>query len=543
MNLVIFFLLWYNFFTAYLSYCHSIFISLGFTMKKKNCSKRKYLFIVSSVVCAALLITAGIFICGKLSAPAEKNQHLRLADHQIRFRELSARLKKRQISNLLATSDYQSVFLSMYDISTFPTEAFTIYKGIPTLKPDYRLRNTEELNDVLGIVFSAGNDITNVFLGLDPFYFLRPSASPAEPAVLPENEWLTYVDANPDTSFDILFSFPSMDYWVSIPEADRSKALALYEQMVYVLSTRNNITMYYIGGEDWLICNPGNYTDFFIPNSQVAEKIFLHTFCDIHFTITAENASERLQQTRNMINAEAAAPTEYPDLSQYDIVFFGDSILGNYTGSLAIVDSIGSLSGASVFNCAQGGTCAAELSPGALCFPRLVAEFLAGQPQAPDTVYGQGILKYTSSDHSEKETCFLINFGLNDYFSGIALENTMEPGDILTYTGAIRTAIADLRKSYPDALYIIMGPGQVTIFNEGTDLRNEKNNLYDYAAAAAAVAKELDISYIDLYNSLPEGSDELTDVLLGDGVHYNEHGRFVLSRKIMTFIAGCRDSS
>lgn len=512
-------------------------------MKKKNCSKRKYLFIVSSAICAALLITAGIFIYRKLSAPEEKNQYSWLADHQLRFRELSARLKKRQIFNLLATSDYQSVFLSMYDISAFPTEAFTIYKGIPTLKPDHRLRNTEELNDVFRIVFSSGNDITNVFLGLDPFSFLRPSSAPAEQAVAPENEWLTYIDANPDTSFDILFSFPSMDYWVSVPEADRDRALSLYEQMVYMLSTRSNITMYYVGGEDWLICNPGNYTGFFIPNGQVAEKIFLYTFCDGWFKITAENASETLQQTRNMINAEAAAPAEYPDLSQYDIVFLGDSVLGNFSGSLAIADIIATFSGASVFNCAQGGACAAELSPEGLCFPRLAAEFLAGQPQTPDTVYGQGILKYASSDHDEKKTCFLINFGLNDYFCGVAPENTMEPGDILTYTGAMRTAIADLKESYPDALYIIMGPGRIIKFNEGTDLLNGKNNLYDYAAAAAAVAKELDISYIDLYNSLPEGSDELADILLYDAVHYNEHGRFVLSRKIMTFIAGCRDSS
>ena len=479
--------------------------------KRKGINKRLFLLVLA--VCLVLL-AAGPFA----------------------YRKLSAYIEKKHALEFLAASDYQSVFLSMYDISAFPMEAFTVNKGIPTLKSDYCWKNADELNAAFKNIFSSENDITHVFLGLDPFSLLRSSVDSDDPAAL--SVWLGFADSHPDTSFEILFSFPSMDYWLSLQEADRDRALNLYEGLACLLYTRNNITMYYVGGEDWLICNPFSYTNSFAVNSQVSEKIFLYTFCDGYYKITADNASAMLETTRNRILAQASAPSQYPDLSKYDIVFIGDSILGIDTGTLSFEGIISAFSGASVFNCAQGGTCAAESMPGILCFPKITSEFVAGQPSAPpDTVYGQGILNYASSDHSGKKLCFLINFGLNDYFNGLPLENTADPGDIRAYTGAMRTAITNLQKRFPDALYVIMGPGQVTEFQNGTELLNENNSLYDYSAAACDLACELGASYLDLYNDFPDAEEKLTDVLLRDGIHYNEHGRFCLSQKIMSFIA------
>lgn len=476
-------------------------------MKKQYFNKR--FFIIAAAVCLILLTAAGPFV----------------------YRKLSVYIEKKHALEVLAASDYQSVFLSMYDISAFPMEPFAVNKGIPTLKSDYCWKNTAELNTALQNIFSSGNNITNVFLGLDPFALLQSSARSSA-----FNDWLTFADSNPNTSFEVLFSFPSVDYWLSLSEADRDKALSLYESLAGMLYTRNNIIMYYVGGEDWLICNPSNYTGSFTVNSQVSEKIFLYTFCDGYFEITAENAAEMLAQTRSQILSQTAAPVEYPDLSGYDIVFIGDSILGIDTGSLSFEGIISSLSGASVFNCAQGGTCAAESAPGRLCFPKITSEFLCGQPSAPDAVYGQGILQYASSDHSGKKLCFLINFGLNDYFNSLPLASIADPYDIRCYTGAMRAAIVELQKHFPEALYIIMGPGQIIRFQEGTELINGVNSLYDYSTAASELADELGTAYLDLYHEFPAAGEELADVLLRDGIHYNEHGRLCLSRRIMEFI-------
>lgn len=482
--------------------------------REKACSHRQILISVSAV---SVILLLAVCLCS--------------------FGVMSAYPEKRKTLKLLENSDYESVFLSMYDVSSFSNELFTTNKGIPTLQPDYLLRNTNELNEALESAFASGNNITHIFLGLNPFSFRPSSSASAETAFLKENDWIAHIDANPHVTFEILFPFPSVEYWLSLTAADRSRILTLYEKAVYLLDTRSNVIMYCAGGEDWLICNPSNYTGSFTVNSQVSEKIFLYTFCDGNFQITSENVSETLLQIQNIIESGDDVPAEYPDLSQYDIVFIGDSILGKDTGTLSFEGIISAFSGASVFNCAQGGSSAAEQTPEKLSFPGIVSEFLAGQPELPDTVYGQSILKYGSFDHSDKRTCFLISFGLNDYFCGLPLDNPSNPADIHTYAGAMRTAITDLQKRYPNALYIIMGPSRITAFQNGTELVNGKNCLYDYSAAAASLADELGAFHLDLYNEFPDKTESPADVLLADGVHYNEHGRFILSQRIISLIS------
>lgn len=478
--------------------------------------KKKLFYLFSAVVCIILLVTAGSFS----------------------YKILSSYTEKKRVLTLLSDSDYTSVFLSMYNTSPFPAEAFSVNRGVPTLKPDYCFRNVKDLNAALQTVFCSGNHMTNVFLGLDPFSFTQSVSNPPDFDALLENGLLNLIDANPEVSFDVLFSFPSMDFWRTLPESSLRQALDLYAKLVDILDAKENISMYYVGGEDWLICNPSNYNDFFTPNSQVAEKIFLYTFCDGVFRITRDNAPQILQNALHTISAEASAPAEYPDLSRYDIILMGDSILANDTGSLSIPDIIATFSGASVFNCSQGGASAAKTSAEIVCFPEIVEDFLSGQPKSPDTVYGQGILKYVSSNHAGQKTCFIIHFGVNDYFNGTPIKDGESGEDIPTYIGAMRSAVTALKKSYPNAMYIIMGPGRITAFHDGTDLVNGKDRLIDYYAAVSALADELDVDYIDLYTDFPDGDDEIADVLLRDGVHYNEHGRFRLSRKIMTFLNG-----
>lgn len=482
-------------------------------MEKKTFFRNRR-FTLYSAICISLLAATGLFFCAAASGP-----------------------EREQALNRLAASDYKSVFLSMYDISAFSSEAFSENRGIPTLKWDYCIQNAKELDDALKNIFASESAVTNVFLGLNPFS-LQPSNASEDSDALFEDDWLSCIDENPDTSFDILFAFPSMDYWLSLPEETRDRIFVLYGELVQTLDKKDNLSMYYVGGEDWLICNPANYTGSFSTTEQIAEKIFLYTFCDGCYKITAENAAEKIRHTREMIDNEITMPVKYPDLSQYDLVFMGDSNFGNYTGDLSVPNIVGSFSRASVFNCSQGGICAAELAPETLCFPTITAEFLAGHTAAAsDTAYGQGIRKYASGDHFKQTTCFLINFGLNDYFNGIPLENKSDPRDISTYTGALRTGITELAKKYPDAIYILIVPGKITDFHGGTDLPNGINSLHDYSAAAASLAEELNIYCLDLCDVFPEECECLENVLLLDGIHYNEHGRFILSRSILRLIA------
>ncbi|MGN0168374.1 MAG: SGNH/GDSL hydrolase family protein [Acetatifactor sp.] len=453
-------------------------------------------------------------------------------------------LKNQQMEltlDALSMEEYQSVFLSMYDISTFSEEDFTDYRAIPTLKLDYCLDSADKINQMLDAVFSSGNQITNVYLGLDPlalWHSEKNDITKVQEAF--ETGWFAYADAHPEVTFEILFPFQSMSYWLSLEEGELQASLILYQQLASILTSRSNITVYYVGAQEWLINNPANYVSDFVTNELVSQKLFLLTFCDHKLQINGRNAKEMVEQLSEQIAANREAPAEYPDFSQWDIVFMGDSILGNYEGSISIPGVVNGLSGASVFNCAQGGVSAAEPAPGMICFPKMAEDFVNGTVSDSETSFCRGTQEYLSADHTDKKLCFIINFGLNDYFGGHAPENPEDAYDITTYAGAMRTGFATLREKYPDAMYIIMGPGQTTYFSDGTELLSETGGqLIDYYNLSVALSEELDIPYLDLYNHFPEGDDDLIDVL-SDGCHYNEYGRYVLGIKIVNFMGSCQ---
>jgi lysophospholipase L1-like esterase len=78
-----------------------------------------------------------------------------------------------------------------------------------------------------------------------------------------------------------------------------------------------------------------------------------------------------------------------------------------------------------------------------------------------------------------------------------------------------------------------MGPGRVTYFDDGTEIEGENGGtLSDYYELSAALAEELNVDYLDIYQDFPEGNVSLTDVL-ADGCHYNEYGRYLLGIKII----------
>lgn len=478
--------------------------------------KKQFPVIPFAIIALILLTLGGSYICTKMLVGQQMDLAL----------------------DVLSMEDYQSVFLSMYDISNFNKEDFADYRGVPTLKLDISLESAEDVNKALDAVFSSGNQITNVYLGLDPLALWHSGKNDIDNVQKTfESGWFSYADANPEITFEILFPFQSMDYWLSLEEGELQASLILYQQLASILTSRSNITVYYAGGQEWLINNPANYVNSYAANELVSQKIFLLTFCDHALQITGRNAAEMMQQLSDQIAAHKENPPVYPDLSHWDIVFMGDSIIGNYKGSISVPGVVSGLSGASVFNCAQGGVSAAEPEPGMMCFPKMAEDFVTGTVSDSETSFGEGLQEYLSADHTDKKLCFIINFGLNDYFGGHAPENPDDKNDISTYAGAMRTGIAALKEKYPDATYVIVGPGQATYFSNGTELMSESGGqLKDYYQLSVSLSKELNIPYLDLYQQFPEGDTDLTGVL-ADGCHYNEYGRYCLGIKIVKFMA------
>lgn len=501
----------------------------GETAKKKPLNK-KLLAIPAVLVCLLL---------GAAALAGIRSYRHKKYEEQVRLQMETALAEQREAAfGSLAWEDYGSVFLSMYDSATISEDFFADFRGVPTLKQDYIFDTAEDLNSALDTVFSSGNDITNVFLGLDPFllyHSLGDDAYELEAAL--ESGLLALADDNPNTRFDILLSFPSLDHWSSLGEGKFRISLVLYRMLTDILNTRDNITVHFPSGQEWLIDNPKNYLSDFLLNPAVAHKLFLLAFCDAQLTVTEDNAGELMDEFSRLLISRRNSPIQYPDLSQWDIVFFGDSVFGNYGGSISVPGAVNGLSDASVYNCAEGGASASGSESGYYSFPAMVNFFLDKTQVPPDNNFGRGLEAYRTARHSVKKTCFVINYGLNDYFNGYPLEDPKDAYDIATYAGALRIGVAALREKYPNALYIIAGPGQVTIFDNGTALMGESQKpLSVYSEHAKRLSEELDTLYIDLYNDFPGGDVTLDEVLL-DTVHYNEYGRYLFARKIIDLLA------
>ena len=223
--------------------------------------------------------------------------------------------------------------------------------------------------------------------------------------------------------------------------------------------------------------------------------------------IDADNSS--LTQFDTLVQAAINAPASYSDLSDYDIVFFGDSVFGNYQDFASIPGVIGALTKASVHNRAIGGSSATQLTPDDKYFPSAVQRFLSED---------------TAEISGEKKLCFVINYGLNDYFTGYTVEQ---------YRDGLQAGVQSLQDAYPDAEILIASSNFITAFANGTAFNNDLNEiLNDYVTGAEETAAAMNVFFLNTNEAL-QWNPQNAACYLVDAVHPNEEGRFLFGTAII----------
>lgn len=450
----------------------------------------------------------------------------------------TAILQKWQDLNRLSSESYQGVFFSMYDISNYSEEDFVIYRGITVVKADYHLRTWKDISKYLTEILSSSNSVTNIYLELDPVSLWGDSRKDREIWMKNLERYLIpYITARQDIEFEILLPVPSLQYWTKLDPTKITESMEAYGKLVESMSLYSNVTIYFPGNEEWLIANPANYIKNGQVNKEVSQKLFLHTFCDHNFQISAENVSEALEQLTSLIDQERQMAHTYPDLSNLCIVFFGDSVLTYNKGSMSLPGVVEGLSGAQVYNCGLGGMPASGNPAAIYSMNGVINRFLDQDTDGlTENHYLSGLTDYINGDHQGKRHCFVLNFGLNDYFSGCPVENPEDDYDTETYAGALRTGIRALRESYPDALILVMTPTYTILFSNGTERNSEVGGvLTEYVDAAVRVSEEMGVYCKNNYwdSGINEESQEL---YLADGTHPNERGSLYLGRQIVDYI-------
>ncbi len=436
---------------------------------------------------------------------------------------------QREDYRIIASRTYDAAFLSMYPTHSYSEEDFQYYLGLNVFRASYCIPGLSVMEEYLEKIAASGNAVSTVYLGIRP-----------DKTELSDLHALTA--RYPSVNFEIILSYPSLDYWTGLSERAYRRVLSDYAAFLSGTLDIPNAHLFFLGHLEWLVANPGCYEDMWTVNKSIAKTILLEsTILGEHF-VTGENADSFYAALEALTRQARTAPEHFPDLSDYKFIFFGDSVIGNYTDSASIPGVVFGLSGAAVYNCGYGGNSAARSSKFPIFLPGIADAFvrgdlsvLPGQEQVC-----QGVSSYLQDNPggvSSESMVFVINYGLNDYFDGHAVDSESDPLDTATYSGALRTAVVTLRTAFPNARIILCTPSYCHYYQDGTDPHGEGGYvLADYVDAVLSLSEELQTDVLDTYHDLGAEAGNWEKYLSPDQVHPNASYRYLIGKALIRLI-------
>lgn len=416
----------------------------------------------------------------------------------------------------------EGVFLSMYSIENFDENVLADYRGVPTTFLDLPLEG-EELVKTLEHLLKKTDYVTTVFLGL---------ASDGDTSGWEETLRSIGTD-HPDITFEILLSFPSIQYWLTLSENELEEVLAWYRKVCGLYSHYDiveNIHVFMPGSEEWLICNDDNYEKNGDVTKETAVELEKFVFCDYGCIVVPDTIEKKCSDIGELYKKYQQQEAAYGTKSENTYVFLGDSVIGNYTGSLSIPGVVSYMTGANVINCGYGGLAAAKADTDAVGLEEVLDALLSQKNDdlliLENENVQNGIMEFWqyTSEIQEEQLVFFLSFGINDYATGRpVVRNDL---DEFSYRGALQNAVERLQTAYPKAQIVLMTPNYISIFEHGTNINSEEGSEFTaYIETVKALAEEKDLFVIDIYEAL--GITEENEALyLADGCHPNYLGRF-----------------
>ena len=461
------------------------------------------------------------FAAADAHRPAEAYRYLRYQDKMEAYQPYL---------EALAGGEYEAVFLSMYSLESFEEEDFRSYRGVPTLKIEPVFENSLELLEALKRLLSCDALPERIYLGIDPVKLERH-------LVWEEDlDWQGTIAAmvreHEEISWEVLLAYPSLAEWQQQPEAAQKQGVAGYERAMEALAPLENLLLFYIGGQEWLICNQDNYAGEGTLNASVTHTLMLNIFCDQYYAVTGDNRKDMLKELEETLDRWQHDPPFVKERTDDTLVFLGDSIFGNYKDSASVPGVVANFTGAKCINCGYGGICL-SVGNGGVAGVEVIANLCDGQTgDIPEGVAAySGIQDFAQSGSGGGRLMFLLNYGINDYIQGHPVESE-DKYAVTTYMGAMRTGIEQLQAIYPGAEIVVLTPGYITYRDNGTQVDGESGGvLAEYMEAAVKAAQEYGLPYMNIYEELETCAAE-DNLLEKDGIHLNEKGRFYLGMLI-----------
>ena len=470
--------------------------------------KKSKIFIVSSAIIVLLAIIL-IVIC-QMPAYREKE---RKAEAILQF----------------ATSSYDCVFLSMFPTDTFHAEDFLTYEARTIAMPDITIPDYETMYSFFQYLKEYKHEIKEMYLGLSPD---RITAEQAE----------SLVQMFPDTLFKVFPEWLPLKEWQSAKDADA--LTAKYQDMVYAMTHQPNALVYPFFSHEWIIADDTNYLKGSLLKEDVALRTYLLSLIGPEeaahsFYARPDRVDELFAEFRAFLSVAETGEYFFPDLSDLEVVFLGDSIFGNYNDRRSIPGYVSNLSGAETYNLGWGGATASDRD--GICLRPVLNALLSQDPSflPKDSQAYAGLTKYLlqarKSDKSRR-LIFVLHFGINDYFEGVPISSD-HPTDASTFSGALKNVVDQLQSAFPDAQVCLVVPNPIFAFQNGTEVINtaEGTTYADYAQSILDLARKEGLSCLDNYH---DSHLEKTQWLYyADDIHPNDYGRYKIAYALMQLLA------
>lgn len=243
-----------------------------------------------------------------------------------------------------------------------------------------------------------------------------------------------------------------------------------------------------------------------------------------------------------------------------ELLFLGDSIVGQYRDETSIPALVAGELETTVVNGAFGGTTMSFQNReyrdayyrDSLAFPALATAIAANDFGAQQTIrtrdYPTGhfpaVVDELDAVDLSAVRAVIISYGVNDYTAGSPIRNPENPDDPYTMEGAMRMGIKRLRQAYPELRIIFISPTYCWFLNTmGSTYDTCETSdcggglLEEYVEAQRLTAEECGVEFIDLYHEYyPHTVYDDWQLYTEDGMHPNEAGRQKIAHTLAVYL-------
>ncbi len=510
-------------------------------MKNNSAGKRtaKIICVIVAILITALLMDGLIFVLWmKFIRP-----------HKARITEYPKkppieRIYKISVLQIPEEFEDDAIIAYMFDSNVSPYVFENVF-GDDTLMINAERGSVRILEDsLMGVAETIDEDEfpKHIVIGLDPYSIYLQSCSSKELFEKNISFVTELAEEHSGCFFTINLPEDHADRWNNMTSTQIDDAKLSYSLLVKKFAECTNIAVYYYPLEEWVLYSRGIRSDKAdgplcagINNTLLSRDV-----ADIHLTylLTENTVETRLDETIELARNYQETINSYSDLSGKKVIFIGDSVFGNYRDESAISSFFAEMTGAKTYNLGQGGVAGVRLTdgtePSTTAFDYLTGEtdrntfdrVMADHPE----YYSRSSYRLAAADlqgTKGEDTIFIVEFGLNDYFSAVDPEE---------YRNAITEIGTRLRTAYPESKVLFLAPGHTGLYTFGTEIVSPGGMpLQTYREITREAALESGCYCLSLANDFDFKFEDLYFYLLRDTVHYNESGRYQIAQHLARY--------